>query len=100
VDMIVSVVDSARHDWARIIVSFFDVTDRKRLEEQVVQSQKMESMGRLAGGVAHDFNNLLTVINGYSDWILREMQPDNPFRGQLSEIRSAGEQCAELTRQL
>ncbi len=48
--MIVSIVDSARQDWSRVIVSFFDVTDRKRLEEQFVQSQKMESLGRLARG--------------------------------------------------
>jgi two-component system cell cycle sensor histidine kinase/response regulator CckA len=100
VEMIVSIVDSARHDWSRVIVSFFDVTDRKRLEEQFVQSQKMESLGRLAGGIAHDFNNLLTVINAYSDWILREMDPDNPFRQRLAAIHGAGEQCAELTQQL
>ena len=98
--MIVSIVDSARHDWSRVIVSFFDVTDRKRLEEQLVQSQKMESLGRLAGGVAHDFNNLLTVISGYTDWILREMEPDNPFRARLTEVRTASERCTELTRQL
>ena len=100
VDMIVSVVDSARHDWSRVIVSFFDITDRKRLEEQIVQSQKMESLGRLAGGIAHDFNNQLTVINGYTDWILRRMEIDNPFRVQLAEVRGAGERCAELTQQL
>jgi PAS domain S-box-containing protein len=100
VDMIVSVVDSARHDWSRVIVSFFDITDRKRLEEQIVQSQKMESLGRLAGGIAHDFNNLLTVVNGYTDWILRRMDSDNPFRAQLAEVRGAGERCAELTQQL
>jgi PAS domain S-box-containing protein len=100
VDMIVSIVDSARQDWSRIIVSFFDITDRKRLEEQFVQSQKMESLGRLAGGIAHDFNNLLTIINGYTDWMLREMKPEDPFREQLAEVRGAGERCAELTQQL
>jgi two-component system cell cycle sensor histidine kinase/response regulator CckA len=100
VDMIVSIVDSARQDWSRVIVSFFDVTDRKRLEEQWTQSQKMESLGRLAGGVAHDFNNLLTVINGYSDWMLREMDAVNPYRHRLEEVRKAGERCAELTQQL
>ncbi len=100
VDMIVSIVDSSRDDWSRVIVSFFDVTDRKRLEEQVIQSQKMESLGRLAGGVAHDFNNLLTIINGYSDWMLREMEYESPFRERLLEIRNAGERCAELTQQL
>ena len=100
VDMVVSIVDSARGDWSRVIVSFFDVTDRKRLEDQVVQSQKMESLGRLAGGIAHDFNNLLTVINGYSDWILSDMDPANPFRTRLGAVRDAGERCAELTSQL
>ena len=100
VDMVVSIVDSAREDWSRVIVSFFDVTDRKRLEEQVVQSQKMESLGRLAGGIAHDFNNLLTVINGYSDWILSDMDAANPFRNRLEAVRDAGERCAELTSQL
>ena len=100
VDMIVSIVDSARHDWSRVIVSFFDVTDRKRMEEQWTQSQKMESLGRLAGGVAHDFNNLLTVINGYTDWMLREMNEENPYRHRLEEVRKAGDRCAELTQQL
>jgi two-component system, cell cycle sensor histidine kinase and response regulator CckA len=100
VDMIVTIVDSARKNWSRVIVAFFDITDRKRLEEQFVQSQKMESLGRLAGGIAHDFNNLLTVINGYTDWILRDMDPDNRFRVHLSKVRDAGERCAELTQQL
>ena len=100
VDMIVSIVDSARDDWSRVIVSFFDITDRKRLEEQFTQSQKMESLGRLAGGIAHDFNNLLTVINGYADWVLGEMEPDHQFWARLKEIRNAGERCAELTQQL
>jgi PAS domain S-box-containing protein len=100
VDMIVSIVDSARDDWSRVIVSFVDVTDRKRLEEQFVQAQKMESLGRLAGGIAHDFNNLLTVINGYTDWILQEIADDHPMHSRLLDVRSAGERCAELTQQL
>ena len=100
VHMIVSMVESARSDWSKVIVSFVDITDRKRLEEQLVQSQKMESLGRLAGGIAHDFNNLLTVINGYSDWILQEITDDHPFRARLAEVRAAGAQCAELTQQV
>src|SRR4051794_38143509 len=100
VSMIVSLVDSAREDWSRVIVSFFDVTDRKRLEDQFVQAQKMESLGRLAGGIAHDFNNLLTVINGYTDWMLHEVEHDHPLRSRLNDVRSAGERCAELTQQL
>ena len=100
VAMIVSLVDSAHQDWSRVIVSFFDITDSRRLEEQFVRSQKMESLSRMAGGIAHDFNNLLTVINGYTDWMLQEMQPDNPFRSRVERVRSAGERCAELTGQL
>jgi len=100
VTMIVSIVDAAQRDWSRVIVSFFDITDSQRLEEQFVRSQKMESLSRMAGGIAHDFNNLLTVINGYTDWMLQEMEPDNPFRGRVERVRSAGERCAELTGQL
>ncbi len=77
-----------------------DVTERKRLEEQLRQSQKMEGIGRLAGGVAHDFNNLLTVINGCADMAVRELQVDNSVRDLISEIRKAGERAAGLTRQL
>jgi PAS domain S-box-containing protein len=77
-----------------------DVTDRQELEEQLRQSQKLEAVGRLAGGVAHDFNNLLTVITGYSDLSLRRLDKDNPLRSNLEEIRKAGERAASLTRQL
>ena len=77
-----------------------DVTEHKRLEEQFLQAQKMESIGRLAGGVAHDFNNLLTVINLYSDMALRSLEPDNPLRQDLEEIHKAGDRAAQLTRQL
>ena len=77
-----------------------DVTERKQLEDQLRQSQKMEAIGQLAGGVAHDFNNLLTAINGYSSLALQRINPENPIKSYLEEIKKAGDRAANLTRQL
>ncbi len=77
-----------------------DVTEFKRLEEQLRQAQKMEALGRVAGGVAHDFNNLLTIINGYADVVFNMLPAGEPPRELLGLIRKAGERSAALTRQL
>jgi two-component system, cell cycle sensor histidine kinase and response regulator CckA len=75
-----------------------DVTERRALEERLAQAEKMEAIGRLAGGVAHDFNNLITVISGYAEILLARSELDG--REHLTEIRHAADQAASLTRQL
>jgi PAS domain S-box-containing protein len=77
-----------------------DITERKKLEAQLRQSQKMEAVGRLAGGVAHDFNNLLTAIRGHADLILTEVSEASPIRADCEEISRAADRAAALTQQL
>ena len=74
--------------------------EHRRLEAQLIEAQKMEVIGQLAGGVAHDFNNVLAVIMGYSDLIMSELGPDDPLHKPVAEIRDASERAAGLTRQL
>lgn len=90
-----------------VLALLVDISERKRTEEererlqtQLLQAQKMESIGRLAGGVAHDFNNMLQTIMGYCDLSLRDLEPTNPLRENLQEISRAATRSADLTRQL
>jgi two-component system, cell cycle sensor histidine kinase and response regulator CckA len=77
-----------------------DITEKLSLESQLIQAQKMESVGRLAGGVAHDFNNMLSVILGYGQMVLEMTQPDSPLHEFAQEILAAGVRSANITRQL
>jgi two-component system, cell cycle sensor histidine kinase and response regulator CckA len=77
-----------------------DLTDRLHLEAQLLQAQKMDAVGRLAGGVAHDFNNLLTIITSYSELALDSVVPGSPTQSRIQEILSAAHRAAALTRQL
>jgi PAS domain S-box-containing protein len=80
--------------------SFRDVTERRRLQQELLQAHKLEAVGRLAGGIAHDFNNLLTTIIGYSELLLRGRPDDGELQEDVGEIRKASERAASLTRQL
>jgi PAS domain S-box-containing protein len=83
-----------------VLCLMVDLTERKNLESQFRQAQKLESVGLLAGGIAHDFNNLLTVITGYSDMVLKKMEVRHPYRSALNQISQAANRAATLTGQL
>ena len=83
-----------------IVLTARDITDRRKMSEQLRQAQKMEAVGQLAGGIAHDFNNLLTAILGYCNLMLDDLPRENALRSDVEEIKSAGERAASLTRQL
>ncbi len=85
---------------SRFVAVKRDITNEKKLERQLHQSQKMSALGRLAGGVAHDFNNILTSVIGYADILLHSIPEDDSRRGSLEEIKKAGTRASNLTRQL
>lgn len=92
---------------AGVTFSALDISERKQAERekenlqgQLLQAQKMESVGRLTGGVAHDFNNILSVILGYTEMAMEQTRPDSPLYGNLQKIQEAGQRSAEIIRQL
>jgi PAS domain S-box-containing protein len=99
VENVVGVFDDAG-DLVEIRGYIFDITEHKRVEEQLRQSLKMEAVGRLAGGVAHDFNNVLTAVLGYADLLSHSLTPESTLHRHVREIRKAGDRASALTRQL
>jgi two-component system, cell cycle sensor histidine kinase and response regulator CckA len=98
---IIETVMSTNYNGKRAVLGYFmDVTERKHLEGQLIHAQKMEAVGRLAGGVAHDFNNILTAIVGYGDIIKLQLLNDDPLVRYVNEILKSADRAASLTRQL
>ena len=91
---------SAEGELQGAICMALDITDRRQLEEQLRQAQKMEAVGRLAGGIAHDFNNLLMVIQGYADLMTERLAVGDPLRRNAEQIQTASQRATSLTRQL
>ena len=98
VEVSLSYIETREGKFAIAFIS--DISQRKNLEEQLVHAQKMEAVGRLAGGVAHDFNNMLTVISGYNRMILDTLDPLDPMRANAEEVAVAADRAAALTNQL
>jgi len=94
------VVPGHEKKFDRVLVSALDMTEARQLEERLRRAQKMEAVGRLAGGVAHDFNNLLGVIIGYAELLAERVGPQEPMHHQIEEIHKAGRRGASLTKQL
>jgi PAS domain S-box-containing protein len=99
-EVTVTFVNGDQDDASFALVLIQDISERRALQDQLFQSQKMESIGRLAGGVAHDFNNLLTAILGYAEVLEEEVRDNSQARGFVEEIQHAGSRAATLTAQL
>ena len=102
--MFVEVKVIPRFDSNNQVIGFIhivrDITERKKLEEQLLHSQKMEAIGTLAGGVAHDFNNILTAIIGYGGILQMKMRDDDPLKVHVEQILASSDRAANLTRSL
>jgi PAS domain S-box-containing protein len=96
----ISSIKNERGEISHFLAINEDITERKLLQQQLLQSQKMESIGTLAGGIAHDFNNLLTVIKGYSELALSKLNDSHPLQKDLMAVYSASERAENLTRQI
>jgi len=99
-ELSVSLIRDEKGQGTGIMTSFVDVTERKRLQSQVIQAQKMEALGQLAGGIAHDFNNLLSAIGGYLQLLLIDTPRDTQMHQDLMQINAAVDRGTALTRQL